>query len=168
MSDGYAGFVEAQVPRLLGYARALAGNEHDAWDMVQETLVRMGLRWSKVDRQGNPGAYARTTLARLNVDRLRHRGRQRPVAAVPEIGWTPAESVVEPWLVEALGDLPVKQRTALVLRYVDDLDHAGIARGHGVRGRDRSVPRVTGIGRTAGSSAGGVVDGLGREGIDDE
>lgn len=127
MSDGYADFVEAQLPRLLVYARALAGNEHDAWDLVQETMARMGLRWSRIDRHGNPGAYARTTLARLNVDRLRHRGRQRPVAVVPEISWTPVESVVEPWLVEALAGLPVRQRTALVLRYVDDLDHAGIA-----------------------------------------
>lgn len=38
---GFGEFTEAQLPRLLGYARVLAGNEHDAWDLVQETLTRM-------------------------------------------------------------------------------------------------------------------------------
>lgn len=36
-------------------------------------------------------------------------------------------SGLDPWLEQALDGLPVRQRTALVLRYVDDLDHAGIA-----------------------------------------
>lgn len=37
-------FVDAEMPRLLGLARALTGNGHDAWDLAQETLVRVGLR----------------------------------------------------------------------------------------------------------------------------
>lgn len=125
---GFGEFTEAQLPRLLGYARVLAGNEHDAWDLVQETLTRMGLRWSRIDRAGNPIGYARTTMARLNIDRIRHLRRQRPVETVPDIAWTtPTEMGVAPWLAQALAALPVKQRTALVLRYVDDLDHQGIA-----------------------------------------
>ena len=71
----------AQLPGLLGYARALSGNDHDAWDLVQECLVRIGVRWSRIDRDGNPAAYARTTLVRLNVDRMRRRGRERPDGA---------------------------------------------------------------------------------------
>ena len=35
-------FVEAQSAVLLGFAHALTGNRHDAWDLLQETLVRVG------------------------------------------------------------------------------------------------------------------------------
>jgi DNA-directed RNA polymerase specialized sigma24 family protein len=40
----------------------------------------------------------------------------------------PAADPVGPWLVEALATLTPRQRTAVVLRYVLDLDLAGIAR----------------------------------------
>ncbi|WP_110207743.1 SigE family RNA polymerase sigma factor [Nocardioides daejeonensis] len=124
---GFAEFVEAQLPRLHGYARALTGNEHDAWDLTQEALVRVGLKWSRVSLGENPVGYAHTTLARLNIDRIRRRRRELP-GVVPERG---VDAVlpdgVEPWLVGALAALSPKQRTAVVLRCVDDLDAAGIA-----------------------------------------
>jgi RNA polymerase sigma-70 factor (sigma-E family) len=128
----FAEFVDVELPRLLGYARALTGNDHDAWDLVQECLVRVGLKWSRIDKSGNPGGYARTTLVRLNVDRLRRAGREAPsdvVRAEPTADGAP--SGVEPWLLAALNDLPPRQRTALVLRYVDDLDLRGIAAAMG-------------------------------------
>ena len=129
----FADFVDGELPRLLGYARALTGNEHDAWDLVQESLVRIGLKWSSIDRHGNPGAYARTTLVRLNVDRLRRIGREGPTetAGQGESEPHPEPTGVEPWLADALAALPPRQRTALVLRYVDDLDMRGIAEAMG-------------------------------------
>lgn len=33
-------------------------------DLTQECLVRVGLRWSRIDTSDDPGAYARTTLVR--------------------------------------------------------------------------------------------------------
>jgi len=129
--DEFEGFVEAQLPGLLGYARALSGNDHDAWDLVQECLVRMGARWSRIDRDGNPAAYARTALVRLNIDRLRRRGRERPMELVPEAGVEHLVPGVDPWMLAALRSLPPRQRTALVLRYVDDLDLRGIAAAMG-------------------------------------
>lgn len=126
--DGFAVFVDAQLPRLLGYARVLTGNHHDAWDLTQETLVRMGVRWRKIDARGNPAAYARTTLVRLNIDRLRHAGRERSTRQPPDTAvTTPMPDGVDPWLAEAIASLPPRQRAALLLRYVDDLDLAGIA-----------------------------------------
>jgi RNA polymerase sigma-70 factor (sigma-E family) len=127
----FEAFVDAQLPPLLGYARALSGNGHDAWDLVQECLVRMGARWSRIDRDGNPAAYARTTLVRLNIDRMRRGGRERLSEAVPDCGAEDAVPGLDPWLLAALRSLPPRQRTALVLRYVDDLDHRGIAAAMG-------------------------------------
>lgn len=125
--DEFAEFVDGQLSRLLGYARALTGNDHDAWDLVQETLVRMGRRWSRIEREGNPSAYARTTLVRINIDRHRRSTREHLVAEVPDLATQGAELGIEPWLLAALRNLPRKQRAALVLRYVDDLDHQGVA-----------------------------------------
>ena len=129
--DEFEEFVGAQLPGLLGYARALSGNDHDAWDLVQECLVRIGVRWSRMDRDGNPAAYARTTLVRLNVDRMRRRGRERPVELVPEVAVEHPIPGIDPWMLAALRSLPPRQRTALVLRYVDDLDLRGISAAMG-------------------------------------
>lgn len=126
--DEFEPFVRAHLDGLYGYARFLAGNEHDAWDLVQEALTRMGVRWSRIDTEGNPVGYARTAIARLAVDRHRAGTRERPTEPVPEPAVAEiAGDAVEPWLADALRSLPLRQRTALVLRFVDDLDYAGIA-----------------------------------------
>ena len=74
--DDYAEFVAAETPMLLAFARVLTGSSHDAWDLVQDTLLRMRIHWARIDRGGNPTAYARTTMARLNIDRLRRLRRE--------------------------------------------------------------------------------------------
>lgn len=56
--------------------------------------------WSRIRRDGNPTAYARTTLVRLHIDSRRRRRRE----------------VLTP-----------RQRTAVLLRHLDDLDLASIA-----------------------------------------
>lgn len=127
-NSDYEAFVRAHLDALYGYARFLADHEHDAWDLVQEAVTRMGLRWSRIDAGHNPVAYARTAIARLAVDRHRITARERPTEKLPEHATTdaPAEGV-EPWLADGLRSLPARQRAAMVLRFVDDLDFAGIA-----------------------------------------
>ncbi len=124
----FADFVVLQARPLLGFAHALTADPHDAWDLTQETLARMGERWGRTTYD-TPAAYARTVMVRLNIDRVRRLRRELPRAAAgPEVA-VPAEDVdgMEPWLVEALATLSPRQRTALALRYVDDLDVRGIA-----------------------------------------
>ena len=124
----FTAFVDAELPRLLGYAHVLTGNEHDAWDLTQEALARVGLRWSRMDAAGNPGAYARTILVRLNIDRLRRLRREHPRERLPEVAIQDRYAAdVAPWLVAGLAGLTPRKRTAVVLRFVDDLDMAGIA-----------------------------------------
>jgi RNA polymerase sigma-70 factor (sigma-E family) len=124
-------FADAQSSRLLGFAYALTGNPHDAWDLVQETLVRVGIRWGRL-RDEDPSAYARTVLVRLNIDRLRRLRREFPVIQVRDSG-APVVEVghVDQWLLDALADLTPRQRTALALRFVEDLDVAHIAQRMG-------------------------------------
>ncbi|ANH38013.1 RNA polymerase sigma-E factor [Nocardioides dokdonensis FR1436] len=123
----FADFAQAQTPGLLGFAHALTGNPHDAWDLTQETLVRMGERWGRT-RFDEPAAYARTVMTRLNIDRLR-RFRREVLTPGPRREDTRVQLVgeLDAWLVEALATLTPRQRTALALRYVEDLDVRGIA-----------------------------------------
>jgi len=123
----FADFVAVQTRPLLGFAHALTANPHDAWDLTQETLARLGERWGRT-RLEEPAAYARTVMVRLNIDRLRRLRRELPLlthrderAAVEVVGET------EGWLPDALATLSPRQRTALALRYVEDLDVRGIA-----------------------------------------
>lgn len=120
-------FVEQTTPMLLGRARALTADPHDAWDLVQETLVRIGERWDRLD---DPSAYASTVMTRLNIDRIRRLRRDLGLQqrlAPPKPVPPPADGP-EAWLVDALHTLSPHQRTALALRYLDDLDVAEIAR----------------------------------------
>jgi DNA-directed RNA polymerase specialized sigma24 family protein len=48
VDNGFDAFAEAETPRLLGLAYALTGSPHDAWDLVQEALVRVGMRWRRL------------------------------------------------------------------------------------------------------------------------
>lgn len=133
VSEGdFADFATAELPRLLRLARVLAGNEHDAWDLTQEALVRVGLRWPRIDHHGNPGAYARTTLIRLNIDRLRRIRREFPLLAGHDRPAPTAEGPgLEGWLIAAWTALSPHQRTAVSLRYFLDLDVEDIARQMG-------------------------------------
>lgn len=124
--DGFEAFVEAETPRLLGLAHALTGNPHDAWDLVQEALVRVGVRWRRL-ADGSPGGYARTTLVRLNVDRARRLRREAPGAVPDRPAPVVADTGLEQWLQAALASLTPQQRAAVVLRVVEDLDHEGVA-----------------------------------------
>lgn len=123
--EDFVAFVDAQSPALLGLAHALTGNRHDAWDLLQETLVRVGEKWRRIDE---PAAYARTVMTRLNIDRIRRLRRELLGARTREPATSDdLTSAAEAWLVEALTTLTPRQRTALALRYVEDLDVRGIA-----------------------------------------
>ena len=128
--ESFEEFAVASTRPLLGLAHALTGNPHDAWDLTQETLARMAERWRRIGRDplADPAAYARTVMVRLNIDRVRRLRRELLPGTTPD---RPVEMEVadgvDPWLVEALATLSPRQRTALALRYLEDLDVAGIA-----------------------------------------
>ena len=126
-TESFAEFATAQARPLLGLAHALTANPHDAWDLTQETLARIGERWGRT-RFDEPAAYARTVMVRLNIDRLRRLRRELPLLHRAERA-APVQVVgeLDDWLVEALRSLTPRQRTSLALRYVEDLDVRGIA-----------------------------------------
>lgn len=125
----YDEFAATATKPLLGFAHVLTGNPHDAWDLTQETLARLAERWRRLDRDPlvDPHAFARTVMVRLNIDRIRRLRRELLPGRIPDRAVPPRDGGPEAWLVEALASLSPRQRTALALRYVEDLDVAGIA-----------------------------------------
>jgi len=99
-----------------------------AEDLAQEAFVTVMQRLQHLRRREAFWAYYRRTLVRLAIRRAkRERARDAQVQASPaEAAWQPdLEARDEIW--GALGELPQRQRVALVLRYYEDLDDGRIA-----------------------------------------
>jgi RNA polymerase sigma-70 factor (sigma-E family) len=126
--EAFAGWAREHSPELLRRATMLCGDRHRAEDLVQETLVRMFLRWRHIDLDGNPIAYAHTTLFRVFLSgRRKHSSSELVSDNLPERSAGEVDPAVRLDLVAALQTLPPKQRLVLVARYLDDLSVAEVA-----------------------------------------
>src|SRR4029453_14053663 len=77
-------------PRLRAFGDPLAGNVHDADDLVQETFVRAVPRLDRLDPEtADVGGYLFTTLRNLFLKQVERTKRQQPMADVPEPGLPP-------------------------------------------------------------------------------
>lgn len=98
-----------------------SGDTHLAEDLVQETLSRMYTLWGRMSRIDNPAAYAQTVLVRTFLtQRRRYSAAERPRAELPD---GPAHNDTgDPalTLLQALRELPPKDRAVVVLRYWED------------------------------------------------
>jgi RNA polymerase sigma-70 factor (sigma-E family) len=132
-------WVAARGPGLMRLAVALTGNRPDAEDLVQEALSRVLPRWERLCRLQDPDAYTKRMIVNAHVSTWRRtRRRESPVAEPPFEGSTAgADAGIFPderrrlWV--ACQALPVTQRTAVVLRYYEQLEYAEIAELLGVR-----------------------------------
>ncbi len=128
--SSFDAFARAEMPRLLGLARLLCGNDHDAWDLTQDTLIQVSRHWQRIDADRNPGAYARRCVVNLNHNRLRRLSREVLTASVPDRsdkGSELGQENLDEWLDVALQRLPWKQRAAVTLAYLEDLSVRDIA-----------------------------------------
>lgn len=117
---------------LLRSAYLLTGDLHRAQDLVQEALVKVALRWSRL-RDGNPTAYARKVVVNDNVSWWRRRRDTvgaDPDDSVPDgVSSDPVTALV---VRRALMRLTPAQRAVLVLRHFDDLSERDTAEVLGV------------------------------------
>ena len=125
-------FVAKHVDDLLRTAYLIVWDEAEAEDLVQECLLKVARRWPRVRRMDQPRAYARRILVNLAVDEARGRARRRselePEAAASLIAIDPLPALdARAELLQALGQLPARQRAVLVLRYFNDLTEAQVA-----------------------------------------
>ncbi|MDI6106027.1 SigE family RNA polymerase sigma factor [Actinoplanes sp. NEAU-A12] len=121
--SGYEAFVRQSAAGLLRLGNMLTLNPSAAEDLAQETLIRVGLNWSRLRSDGNPVGYAQRTMVNVFLNERRRR-RPTPTDKIPETGRedTGLASVDSTAAVrQMLASLPPKQRAAIVLRYMADL-----------------------------------------------
>lgn len=128
-------WVAVRGPALLRLAFVLTGNQADAEDVVQDALSRALPRWSRICRADDVDAYVRRMVVNANVSRWRKFRRKETPAAVGvdrvAPSGMPAEDRDALW--RACQRLPPDQRTAIVLRFYEDMEYAEIAALTGVR-----------------------------------
>ena len=129
-------WVAARGPALLRLAYTLTGNAADAEDVVQEALARALPRWDRISRVDNVDAYVRRMVVNAHTSWWRRfRRRESPVDVVRDSSVEgPGEGFDEHrrmWL--ACQALPESQRTAIVLRFYEQLEYAEIAELIGLR-----------------------------------
>lgn len=125
--------IQASIPALRRYARALTRDIETADDLVQDTLVR-ALRSEHLFHGGAVRSWLYTILTNLNRNRLRSLARRpavtqledndAPDAAGPEAGGRDIE--------RALALLVEDQRTALLLVVLEGLTYREVAEIQGV------------------------------------
>jgi RNA polymerase sigma-70 factor (sigma-E family) len=132
--DGFGEFVREALPGLLRYGHMLTGNPHDAADLVQTVLEKVGSRWASVMRNtGDPVAYTRRAMANSHVSRWRRTRREQPIAEIPDVrGVHDQDPFENEPLWTLLRELPPRQRAVVVLRYYEDLSELEIAAALGV------------------------------------
>lgn len=102
-------------------AYALCGDWSEAEELAQNAFVKAYAKWPGIRRE-TAEAYVRTIVTRLFIDsRRRGRGREHPVADVPEHGVATGHADLDARLHAALWRLGPKQRATLVLRFMHDL-----------------------------------------------
>jgi RNA polymerase sigma-70 factor (sigma-E family) len=126
-------FVREQTSSLLRTAYLLTGDRVAAEELVQDTLVRLYPKWHLVEASDVPLAYVRRSLTNGFVNYTRRASRRETaVEFLPEradLRDLPGQLDDREELWSLLGELPDRQRAALVLRFFHDLsdDEIGAA-----------------------------------------
>ena len=126
--EQFTEFVHATWPSLYRTAYLLIGDRAEAEDLVQTALAKTYASWGKVrELEAAPG-YARTTLVNTATSWFRRRSwrNERPTEHLPDISVSHDPSD-RPALMDALAQLPPRQRAVVVLRYYEDLSVAQTA-----------------------------------------
>lgn len=126
---GLAGFCEANKDRLVGVLTLHCGDQGIAEELAQETLARVCTHWRSVGRMTNPEAWM--FRVGINVSNSYFRRKLAERKARERLGTDLSHH--DPDLSDAVavrqavGSLPKRQRSVLVLRYFADLSVHDVA-----------------------------------------
>lgn len=150
--EEFAVFVAASQASLRRTAYLLCGDWQLASDHVQDALIKVFRRWSRLHDDGALIAYARRAVVSVVIDSSRRRSStETPLAAVVETAATAPngadELVDRDLMLRCLRTLPARQRACVVLRYYDDLAVSEVAAALGIN--EGTVKSQTARGLTA-------------------
>ena len=130
IDEDFAAFVTARWGALYRLAYLLTASPTSAEDLLQSTLEKAYVNWSRIGRMEYAESYVRRMLANtLFSGRRRAWHREQPWDELPEVV---GDSLEVPVLDRSLlwplvCALPDRQRAVIVLRYYEDLTEAQIA-----------------------------------------
>jgi RNA polymerase sigma-70 factor, ECF subfamily len=131
--EEFTEFYTASFQRLVGQLYAMTGDRAEAQDAVQEAFIRAWEHRRKLDRQGAPEAWVRTTAWRIAMSRWRRaRAGLRLLSLEPRPQAVAGPDPGRVALIEALRRVPTEQRRALVLYHLCDLTVEQVAAETGV------------------------------------
>ena len=144
--------VEARSTALLRLAFAVVGDHQLAQDLLQEALVKVYVAWPRLRDASAAEAYVRRTIVTTAISwRRRPSFHEPPVEVVPDRGHGDETDRLATHRVlwQQVRGLPPRQRTALVLRYYEDLSEAETAELMGCSVGHREEPGLRGVGQAA-------------------
>ena len=129
--------IEAQIPALRRFARALLRDAEAADDLVQDCLLRALSRWHLLRSDEELRAWLFAMLRNLHIDALRAKARRGTAVALdlapePAAAGTPEGALHFTEVMAALDRLPLEQREVLLLVGVEDFSYEATARILGI------------------------------------
>ena len=130
--EAFDAFVRAHQKSLHRTAYLMTGDRERAQDVVQTALAKLYQAWPRRAEWDHPLAYARQAVVSTVLRSAERRWwGEKPTEHLPEHDTAdPAPDALaadRDQLRRALADLPVRQRSAVVLRYYLDLSEAATA-----------------------------------------
>ncbi len=120
--------------RLVGMLSLYCGERAIAEELAQEALARVWRDWRKVAGMDRPEAWLHKVALNLARSHFRRTSAERRATArvVPATHYEEPDSAEKQAVRDAVCRLPVRQKTALILRYYLDLPYLEIAVRMGV------------------------------------
>ena len=127
--DGeFTEFVHASWAGLYRSAFLLVGDRGLAEDLTQTALVKTYTAWGRIDDRSAARAYAKRTLVNTASSWFRRKGWRNEVPTLdPPVATYNEDPSARPAVLDALAQLPPRQRAVVVLRYYEDLSVAETA-----------------------------------------
>jgi RNA polymerase sigma-70 factor (sigma-E family) len=128
-------YVLARGTALLRMAIMLTGNRADAEDLVQAALAKTYLAWGRINDRAALDAYVRRAMVNTHISWWRRRKLEEfPTDELPDQAVTDHahESDMAEVVRRALDRLPQRMRTAVMLRYFEDMTEPEIAEALGI------------------------------------
>jgi RNA polymerase sigma-70 factor (ECF subfamily) len=123
--DDYAAFYRAEFPQVVRTSYLVVHDRERAEEIAQEAFIQLLVHWAKVSKYEQPGAWVRRVALRI-ASRSARRERLRPSV---EQGAQPAPDFApqDLDLMNAIKQLPARQRAVVALFYFEDRPLAEVA-----------------------------------------
>jgi RNA polymerase sigma-70 factor (sigma-E family) len=131
--EEFRAYVLSRGAALLRVANQLTSNPSDAEDLLQAALAKTYLAWDRIKDRSSLDSYVRRAMVNINISWWRRRKiEEYPAEELPEVPVRHDPRHTYDDLEQALERLPARQRTAIVLRYYEDMTEPEIARALGI------------------------------------